>query len=139
MIRAPAIWNTYFLICWISLTSTSFKGFSFTGLGAFFSCPSTSIAGDCGMWAAWVVFLSALAALRFLREGRTRVRPDLVVVGRDDDKGLWEEEGGERAASIALCGSGSFCPQSCLANSLHRWNHVTIGNSGRSYSRSLKV
>lgn len=100
--------NAYFLICWMSLARTSLRGFNFAGLGAFFSEISTSTTGDCGMEAACLGFFATFAALRFLRDGRTRVSPDLVVVGFEDVSGLCEGEDEGRDASIGLCTSGVF-------------------------------
>lgn len=69
----------------MSLVRTSFKGFSLTGRRGFLSPTSPSKAGEFGTEAGAFNFFTALAALRFLREGRTRVRPDLVVVGFGED------------------------------------------------------
>lgn len=65
----------------MSLVRTSFNGFNFTGRRAFFSPTSPSKAGEFGTEAGAFNFFTVPAALRFLRDGRTRVRPDLVVVG----------------------------------------------------------
>lgn len=53
-------------------------------------------------------FLATLAALRFLSDGSTRVRPDLVVVGFGEVSWLCEVEVEGRDASIGLCNSGVF-------------------------------
>lgn len=97
----------------MSLVRTSFNGFNFTGRRALFSPTSPSKAGEFGTETGTFNFFTALAALRFLRDGRTRVRPDLVVVGFEEVWWLWEEEDKERDPSIGLCAQVSFCPQSC--------------------------
>lgn len=87
---------------------TSFKGFNFTGLGAFFSGTSTPKAGDCETEPLGLDFFAILAALRFLRDGRTRVRPDLVVAGLDEASWLCEDVVEGRDPSIGLCTQMSF-------------------------------
>jgi len=64
----------------MSFVRTSFSGFNFTGRGAFLSATSPSKAEEVRTEAGAFDFFAALVALRFLRDGRTRVRPDLVVV-----------------------------------------------------------
>jgi hypothetical protein len=85
--------RTHFLIWAINFDKTSFKGFSFAGLGALFSTTTSRPLWTIGDWVnddRGFDFLDPLAASTLFSDGSTSFSPvDVELVGFEYELAVW--------------------------------------------------